>query len=340
MWRRYFTRNDINHCRKWKMRILYSSSEIRQTIRDLFSKSNDRRVAIAAFVGASAEAYLPKPKGIEVICWPKAGGTNPNAVLDLIDRDVVVYFADAMHMKIYWTKDKGTVITSANLSTSALGVGGLKEIGVLLPPGILDIDKVIASLNIRLAKEPEISRLDRAHKNYIKATRSAEKRNAPQGRTFGKWYSLPVRPKWRLGWYICDTVRLSNNGKALLEKEHGSSGYEDLMTTVKGFFKEDDWILCFNVDSKKARWVQWMFAHHIVKVSPSDKKAYDRNAPYQVIQAHKLKVYDQPPFILDGRFKRAFSRAVEDHGGLEKMMDLSMSKPSTKLIDLIHQQYK
>lgn len=322
------------------MRILYSSSEIRQAIRDLFSKSNDRRVAIAAFVGDSAEAYLPKPKGIEVICWPKAGGTNPNAVLDLMDRDVVVYFADAMHMKVYWTKDKGAVITSANLSTSALGAGGLKEIGVLLPPGILDIDKVIASLNIRLAAESEISRLDQAHKKYIKATRSVVQRNASPGRTFGKWYSLPVRPKWRLGWYINDTVRLSNNGKALLEKEHGSSSFEDLMTTIKGFFQEDDWILCFNVDSKKARWAQWMFAHHIVKVSPSDKKAYDVNAPYQVIQAHKLKVYDQPPFMLDGRFKRAFSRAVDDYGGLEKMMNLSTSKPSIKLIDLIHQQYK
>jgi hypothetical protein len=40
--------------------ILYSSSEVRAAIIDLFSKAKGRRVAISGFVGNGAEAYLPR----------------------------------------------------------------------------------------------------------------------------------------------------------------------------------------------------------------------------------------------------------------------------------------
>lgn len=324
------------------MKILYTSAEVRQAIKSLFSTSKGRRVAITAFVGDSAGAYLPKPEGIELICWPKAGGTNPNAVRDLIARKVDVRFADSVHMKIYWAEGKGAVITSANLSTYALGSGGLKEVGVLLPAGKVNIGKIITSLDSRPVSNAELLKLDDAHSNFVKASRMIknEKMAEHRAKSFSKWYSLTARPRWKFGWYWSMRVPLSARAKSVLEKEHGSSDCHDIMTATEGFFQENDWILCFNVDGKNARWASWMFAHHIVKVPPSDKKAYDAYAPNQVLQVYKLKAYDQPPFRLDRKLKYALRNAINDYGGISTITEMDTAKPPKKLIDLIYEHYK
>jgi hypothetical protein len=115
---------------------------------DLLSDPSDRRVAISAFVGDGAEAFLPFPKGIKLVCWPNPTGTNPRAVRVLLRKGVDVRFSDSLHMKVYWSKHRGAIITSANLSTNALGAGGLKEVGVKLLPGELDIERILSSLRM------------------------------------------------------------------------------------------------------------------------------------------------------------------------------------------------
>lgn len=47
-------------------------------------------------------------------------------------------------MKVYWAERRATIITSANLSTNALGAGNLKEFGAFLRSGAIDIDGLIA----------------------------------------------------------------------------------------------------------------------------------------------------------------------------------------------------
>ena len=108
------------------VKLLYTSGEVRSAIQELFSFSQGRRVAISAFVGEGAGAFLPYPKGIELICWPQPGGTNPTGVRALMTSGVQVKFADRLHMKVYWAEGKGAVVTSANLSTNALGAGNLR----------------------------------------------------------------------------------------------------------------------------------------------------------------------------------------------------------------------
>jgi len=128
-------------------KILYTSADVRKAIIELFESSKGRRVAITAFVGSGSEAYLRKPEGIELVCWPKAGGTNPDALRKLIKLGVKVSFAKSLHMKIYWTADKGAVITSANLSKNALGAGNLMEIGIFVPSKSVDIDRILKQIN-------------------------------------------------------------------------------------------------------------------------------------------------------------------------------------------------
>lgn len=69
-------------------------------------------------------------------------------------------------MKVYWTKDMGAVITSANLSQNALGSGNLREVGVWLEPGQVDIDRILGSMAYRKASTRDLHELDNAHREY------------------------------------------------------------------------------------------------------------------------------------------------------------------------------
>jgi hypothetical protein len=195
------------------------SKEIKAAIKDIFNVKNQRRVAISAFVGDEANAYLPYPKGIELYCRPKAGGTN-TAIRDLQKRGVKVYFSDSLHMKLYWSK-KGVVITSANLSTYALGAGGLKEIGVLLATKSVNINKTIQSLDARGADEDEIAELEQAHKKILRTNPNLSSKSNEEY-SFEKWYNLKSHKKggdWRLASYSTANVKLSKKAGDKLEKE-------------------------------------------------------------------------------------------------------------------------
>src|SRR3990172_5431165 len=129
-------------------RFLPDGQAVRKEVYRIFKSEKGRRVALVAFVGKSAEAYLPKPKGIELICWPHAPGTNPTTIKFLMqNRKVDVRFSRRLHMKVYWTATQGTVVTSANLSTNAYGAGALHEAGVLLPSSKIDIDSLLDAVN-------------------------------------------------------------------------------------------------------------------------------------------------------------------------------------------------
>ena len=57
-------------------RVLYTSTEVRSAIVNLFRHRDSERIAISAFVGDGADAYLPYPKGLQLICSPTPGATN------------------------------------------------------------------------------------------------------------------------------------------------------------------------------------------------------------------------------------------------------------------------
>ena len=128
------------------MKILHNSSQIRREIQALFT-AQGRKVAIVAFVGRDATRFVPNPRSVEVVCWPKAGGTNPDGVRFLeLPVCARVFVFNALHMKLYWSENKGCVLTSANLTSNALGDGGLQEVGVLLSAKDVDIHRILRSI--------------------------------------------------------------------------------------------------------------------------------------------------------------------------------------------------
>src|ERR1051325_7986254 len=122
------------------MKIITEPARIRAALHDLLSDPNDERVAAVAYVGADALSFLSAPTGITIYCWPQAGGTNPIAVEELVRNGIKVNFVKRLHAKVYWSQSRGALIGSANLTSNALGEGGLREAVVWVPPGAFDMN--------------------------------------------------------------------------------------------------------------------------------------------------------------------------------------------------------
>ncbi len=315
-------------------RVLYTSADVRKTIIEIFRASKGRRVAITAFVGSGAEAYLPKPEGIELVCWPKAGGTNPNALRQLMKRGVQVQFADTLHMKIYWTEDKGAVITSANLSTNALGSGNLREIGVIFPSEQIDIDRILQSVNRRPVSHKELLDLDKSHHDY--QTKNRATRGKSGGISFLEWYRLPLRRAWKIGYWDADGD-FSSAAKRISREEYGLARPYDFIACAANTYKKNDWILTFYLEKRKPSRISWLAVDYVAPVSKSDK-AYERAYPCQAVQVWPTNRYPTPPFQPDKRFRNALAAAISEIG-VDKFKEDDLFKPSRYLIEFIHENY-
>lgn len=315
-------------------KILYSSGQIRKEIIKLFSSPKCRRVAIAAFVGDGVESYLPNPKRLHLICWPKAGGTNPHALRHLIKRDVKISFVDNLHMKLYWAEGRGAIITSANLSTNALGAGDLKEVGILISSKEVDIDKIISSLKLRNSTEAELQKLDRLHDSY------ARKNNSPRQKSqlpsFKQWYQSFARRSWKFGW--ADTHgNFSRNTVDIVKRDYGIKPYTFISCKYKDY-KKGDWILYFMFEINSIRTINWLFVDYIVPVSKTDPVYYHRY-PYQAVQINVPKHYPIPSFVIDKAFRKSFRKAISEFGGVEEIQKLKSVNLPKKFVESIYKNY-
>lgn len=314
--------------------ILYTSAEIRKTIIDIFRRSKGRRVAISAFVGSGAEAYLPKPKEIELICWPKAGGTNPDALKTLINLGVHVSFADALHMKIYWTGDLGAVITSANLSTNALGTGDLREFGILVPSNKIDIDKILQQIQPRPASPTRLLALEKAHRDY--QAKHMINRAKPREITYLDWYDFANKPRWKIGYWETTEI-ISEAAKKISKNEFGVKSPYHSMSCEANSYRREDWVLSFRLSSKKPTVITWQPVDFVAKIPRSDR-TYDRSHPFEAVQLWSLNKYPPPPFKIDKHFRNALTKAIEEFG-VDKFKAAEPSNPSKHLIELIRENY-
>lgn len=177
------------------LRVLYSGQAIRQEVRRIFKNTKQRRVAIVAFIGKGAIAHLPKPKGLEVYCWPRAGCTIASAIEQLQERHAIVHFADRMHSKVYWSERSGAIVGSANVSDNAFGSGNLHETAVAISSHQLDIDALIEQIDAELVTPDMLAALREAE------VIEKRKRRAASGKvvipTFAQWFDARGGQKWK-----------------------------------------------------------------------------------------------------------------------------------------------
>jgi hypothetical protein len=311
--------------------ILYDSNQVRSAILRLMAAKGRRRIAISAFVGQGVHTYLRNPKGLQLICWPNPGGTNPHMLRQLMKRGAKVSFVGSLHMKLYWAEGLGAVVTSANLSTNALGAGGLKEVGVLLSDSSIDIDRILSSLKMRRPSEKELDRLDKEHDRF--QVRNPNRTRRTVASSFSHWYNSQLPRKWKLGWYDADGT-WSRAAVEIAKRDYGIHPF-DFISCKRADFSQDEWVLTFMVNKGKITDVGWLFVDYVTRVPQNDKKAYDATYPYSAVQVGKPRGYPPPPFRIDSRLRASLKRAVFHlwpGDSIKDIRDLRPPKPFLKLV--------
>lgn len=320
------------------MKVLYDSSAVHQTIKEIFSVSKNpsaRRIAVVAYLGVDAERFLPSPKGLRIICNPEPGATDPDSIRSLITKGAKIQFSDRLHSKVYWS-EKGCIITSANISHRALGSGNQKETGILIDSKDFDIDRLIQYVEPYDISQNAMNILEISDRAIRRAARIYS--NVRSQITYGSWFSSAYRTPWKLGWWTETGLKES---KAAIEKsyrEYSIRKPDDWLNVTKNQVKKGDWLLCFEITNHGLRKFKWMCVDFIVPVSSKEKNSYDEDYPFQAVQVQKSRFYTSPPFTITKDFRSAFKKAVQKYG-IEKIEKSPSLKPRNTLLNYIAEYF-
>ncbi len=308
-------------------RVLYTGQEIRNEIHRIFSSTNQRRVAVVAFVGKGAVAHVPKPKGLQVYCWPRAGCTIVSAIEELQDLGADVYFADRMHAKVYWAEKSGAIVGSANISDNAFGSGNLHETAVALSAAEVDIEHLLRLIKPRAVTAEALEAL--RHEEAIERSRRRDAPAKPATPTFVEWHDGKGGTTWKWDYYDDFGGGVSRRAKAAAKEMHPSYVPQAHVYCKRGTLQESDWVLWVRVTSNGILLApQWIYVERVVLVEKNDS-TYNQEYPYQAIQIRARKHCPAPPFTIDGRFKAALRTASRIFGA-DRVRSQLVSKPPTK----------
>ncbi len=317
--------------------VLYTSGEILLCLKALFAEPmvDDRRVALVAYVGDGASKYLASPKGLRLICNPSAGGTSPRALRKLIQAGADVEISAKLHAKVYWSEQRGCIIGSANASTNALGIGGLKEAAVFLPPRMEDIDKLIAEAAPYQVTEKALRQLQEETKALPRRfwdTSSLDPEDTAESMDFRGWFEQPHRGSdpWKLGYWVEWSIDPAGSALAKAKQEYGADEISDFICTACGTAKKHDWLLTFQAPEGRVKTVRWLFVDFVVPVSRSDRAALPKDCRFQAVQVLGNRDCLIPPFKITPAFRTAFAKAVRKFGleEIDARSDRSLVPPN------------
>lgn len=329
------------------MKLLATAKEVRDGIRFVLEDPRDQRVVLVAFVGADASAYLPHPKGIKLYCWPRAGGTNPDAIQDLKKQGVDIRFVHGLHAKLYWSSKRGAVIGSANLTNNALGEGGLYEIAVRVPAGQISLRPILRGLKVEPDFDAVLKKLHTEHINFYNKNSkwkivSGGKRTRPK--SFLGWMSQgPSRQEWRLGWYPEEAKPPADASKAY--KKLTGSVEDDYYLGVKrkGDFKPGVFVLgCLvrgnpKLDVTTASDLHWWNPAIYTKT----KEPSWHKDPHIWFARDPVQAAVQRPFDCEDKlFVKAFAEVISDQGGIEFLESLPSLTPTEVFLKEIARRYR
>lgn len=320
--------------------LLENSGQIHAKLKELFSTNtrDQKRVIVVAYVGAAAPTLLPDAAGITIYCNPQPESTNAYALSKLIGQGANVHFVKGLHMKLYWVKGAGAIVTSANLSTNALGHSGLHEYGVFLHNAEeVDIDRVVAGLDARPCDESMLKQMQREH-DIFWSNRNGDDQEAPKSPDFAEWYNSIARREWKIGGYL-EGIDVAASVEARIKREYDVSEPNHAISCTEKTYQRGDWILQYDRSGKGGKLTnfEWMFVQFVERVSSKDK-AYMKAEPYQAVEATRSSHLCEP-FHANKAFERAFKKAVDKYGPA-KLHDREKMTVPPSLIEHIAEFYK
>jgi hypothetical protein len=284
------------------MQYLRNSDEIKQKLQELFSKAG-KKWAIVGFVGGDPLKHLPNDMSdLSIVCWPKAGGTDPKGIRKLIDKGIPVFFCDRLHHKIYWTEGVGLIIGSANLSENALGSDGLHEFGVYCEDKDFDINKVLNALAYDSVTIAALTKLDVEHtaldRREVKTKGKKQKSGSSVAPKFLEASQSKIPKEWKLVTYYALRDEAENK---IIKAE------------VRNNWGKETWSEDIDIDAN----AKFVNGQHVLQVKTNDEGVIEKaNAEWlcvdlivkkgslNVIVQRKASDKGLQPFTLDTQFKK------------------------------------
>lgn len=304
------------------MRYLRSSREIKKQLFTLFSEAG-KKWAVVGFIGYNALDHLPPcVSDLSVVCWPKAGGTNPDGVRRLIDHGIPVYFCDRLHDKIYWRQDAGLIVGSANLSDNALGDTGLHEFGVYCNDKEFDIHQVLETLSYAPVTSEALAKLDAEHAAEVRRKGKSKGIDGTSQKvsTFLESIKTKHRKKWKLVTWS-ETRESNDHIRAEVETHFNTNHWVNDNDVESKNFQAGDFVLQVktnddeNVERANGR---WLLVDHIV----------EKQGTRVIVQVNRLDNRTPPPFIVDSTFKRYFKEVFNTTDWVDIYDDEYVVRPS------------
>ena len=226
------------------MKILYTSAEVHDAIKAILSspRIGERRVIVVAYIGKNAEAFLPHPDGLEIVCALQPGATSADALIRLRERGALILQSDRLHMKVYLSSNRGSIVCSANVSLHALGRKGLREAGVFLPPGAVEIGRLLKYVRPRPISDADLRKLARAS-DRLSAGRP-QSRSSSEPASLREWLASEGRKKWKLGWWD-EEGTIAKVVKAEAQARYGIAEPASALNCRKKDHRAGDWVLEF-----------------------------------------------------------------------------------------------
>jgi hypothetical protein len=308
--------------------ILYTSSDLHAAIARVLSDPgpHDRRVVMVAYVGGRAEAFLPHPDGLEIVCCLQPGATDALTLDRLRKRQAKIFKSDRLHMKVYWSSKEGCVICSANASGSALGGTSQKEAGVFLPVDTVDIDRLWKYAAPKRINDDDLRRLTRDTERIPRRPVARPDEEKPD---FLEWYGSRLN-EWKLGWWT-EGAGIAEKSSKEAKQRFGVLKPADILNIQKGTANSYDWMLSYY--SPDATWPRWLYVDFVVKLDASYPD-FDKTYCYQAVQANLRKDCPREPFKLDRAFKSAFKKSLRDFGAA-KVEGIRSLRPPEQLLKSI-----
>ncbi len=243
------------------MKVLYTSTDLYRAISGILADPDpkDRRVVLVAYVGKNAKAFLPDPKALEIVCSLSPGSTSSWALSRLRDKQARLFKSNKLHMKVYWSNRKGCVICSANASSSALGMRGLKEAGAWFPPGAVDIDRLWEYAHPLPIKDKDLE-------NLIFANGCDQGKGHPNGNEeipgFLEWSRKRFGRKWRLSRSV-GGVSIARPAVEKAKKLYNENDPYYWIDFPKNSVERSEWILVSDFSGDDVTSVDWFHAYPV-----------------------------------------------------------------------------
>jgi hypothetical protein len=176
-------------------------------------------------------------------------------------------------------------------------------------------------------RDPDLKRLTRLGERTIRQNANPSE-ELPLD--FLEWQTFSGRRDWKLGWwdlvaeFAIDAVKKAKQSYGVIEPN-------DFVNVKKGGVRAQNWLLLFRLPGGTD--VRWMYVDFIIKVSRSDKVAFDQSFPIQAVQANSPGKY-RPPFKIDRAFRSAFKNAIKGYGA-ERIESRESLRPPKMLLNQI-----